>query len=77
MNGIFRINVKNCIGSDILFEKINFLQKFPKRNYYDHLFQYQTKNDKIPAYDYRTGKGGVPYTGNVVSTSYEHKIVAS
>jgi hypothetical protein len=30
---------------------------------------------KIPAFDYRTGKDGAPYTGDFTSTVYEHKIV--
>ncbi len=33
-------------------------------------------NNKIPAFDYRLGKGGAPYTGNFGTVMYEHKVVA-
>ncbi len=33
-------------------------------------------NQRIPAYDYRSGKDGAPYEGDFASTVYEHKHVA-
>lgn len=35
----------------------------------------RNKDDKIPVYDYHTGKRGTPYTSDVASTIYKYQVV--